>query len=276
MIAKLDRKTRLFLELDFFDDGKIDFSQRIPESDWDRRSFSIAAPTWYEGVRFIVRKDGPGFAALAQLSGVSNSDCTGPPIDLGPRPQGASCERDQQCASGSCEVDPLCMPQDCSDELICDMCAPMVCRGCLDDAGCPKGQVCAPSAASGSTMHSCAYPSSGNFGARCDADNQCQSSVCCGGACSECCDDATCATGQSCGLPSDWLDSYSRLDVHWPELCAPGAGIRTRGELCSSDSDCASGHCANDARRCDPDPCLGRPSCSALCFIPRVIGGTCE
>jgi hypothetical protein len=277
MIAKLDRKTRLFLELDFFDDGKIDFSERIPESDWDRRSFLVTTPTWYQGVRFIVRKDGPGFAALAQLSAKSSQACTAPPIDLGPRPERASCERGDQCASGVCEVVPACVPtEECSGVLFCFTCAPMACKGCLDDAGCPKGQVCAPSGASGSSMHSCTYPSGGDFGARCDADNQCQSALCCGSACSECCDDSTCANGQSCGLPSDWQNSYTSLDLHWPQLCAPGAGVRARGELCANDEDCASGRCANDAHRCDPDPCLGRPNCGALCFTPRVIGGTCE
>jgi hypothetical protein len=124
MLAKVDRSAHLFLELDFLDDGKVDYSKRIPESNWERRGFSIAAPTWYDGVRFILRKDGPGYAAIAQLSAELGNECTGSPIELDGRPAFAPCDEDSECASGSCNASDRC---DCAED-----------GGCVDagsDAG---------------------------------------------------------------------------------------------------------------------------------------------
>src|SRR5690242_18268486 len=122
MVAKLDASTKLFLELDFLDDGDVEFSQRIPASNWDRRTFLITPPTWYEGVRFTVRKEGSGFAALAQLSAKGGYECTKPPLELSGRPAGASCEGDDQCSIGHCDRG--------------------LCASCSGDEECAAGELC--------------------------------------------------------------------------------------------------------------------------------------
>jgi hypothetical protein len=102
MIADIDAAAHVFVELDFLDDGQIDFSQRMPVSDWERRTFKITAPTWYQGVRFSVRKDGPGHVVLAELRAQSSTSCVAPPVELVNRPDGAGCETAEQCSSGYC------------------------------------------------------------------------------------------------------------------------------------------------------------------------------
>jgi hypothetical protein len=103
MIADIAASARVFVELDFLDDGQIDFSQRMPASDWERRTFNITAPTWYQGVRFIVRKDGPGHVVLAELRAQSSDACVRPPVELGSRPDNANCDNAEQCSSGHCD-----------------------------------------------------------------------------------------------------------------------------------------------------------------------------
>jgi hypothetical protein len=103
LVAHVPAEARAYFELDFLDDGEIDFSKRIPTSDWQVRTFTIATPTWYEGVRFIVRKAGPGEVVVAELNvELGQRDCSATPLPLTNRPGGAGCESDEQCASGSC------------------------------------------------------------------------------------------------------------------------------------------------------------------------------
>ena len=142
MLAKVGPDVKLFLELDFFDDGRVDLQQRIPEGNWDFRQFVITPPTWYEGVRFILRKDGPGYAALAQLTADVSEACTKAPIDLGPRPEGARCDIDEHCAVGTCgDPDPedVCwFGVSCVTRGVCRSDA----RGCVSDAGCADAGLC--------------------------------------------------------------------------------------------------------------------------------------
>jgi hypothetical protein len=103
MIAHITGDARAHLELDFLDDAEVEFSERIPRSNWQRRTFTITTPTWYRGVRFIVRKDGPGKVVVAELNvELAADDCTATPLPLRNRPDGASCDSDDQCASGRC------------------------------------------------------------------------------------------------------------------------------------------------------------------------------
>lgn len=103
MMAQVDERASAYLELDFLDDGEVEFSARIPKSDWEVRTFSIATPTWYDDVRFTLRKSGPGRVILAELEvELARSGCPGTPLTLNNRPSGAGCESDSQCASGQC------------------------------------------------------------------------------------------------------------------------------------------------------------------------------
>jgi hypothetical protein len=252
MLAKLDADTRLFLELDFLDDGEVEFSQRIPRSDWDRRTFRITPPTWYEGVRFIIRKDGPGYAALAQLSAESTFDCTAVPIELLNRPAGSVCEDDGDCASG-----------DCDDE---------VCAGCSANEDCDEGQLCGLLAGHARVWRECVDEASTAFAGRCAEDAQCASGICCHGVCSACCTEV-CANDQFCDASTAWPIE----DNHRPWLCAPGVMLGESGDPCVEDADCASAACEGGERACaecfgiEPQWCPPEP-----CENPYVIGGACR
>jgi hypothetical protein len=107
MLSKIDAGTRVFVELDFNADGSAEWSQRLPASDYQPMRYVITPPTWYRGVRFIVRKDGPGHAIIAKLRALTTGDCTGAPVPLNGRPDGVSCEKASQCESVAC-TDGLC------------------------------------------------------------------------------------------------------------------------------------------------------------------------
>ena len=104
LMAKVSAKAHAYLELDFLDDGVIEFSERIPESDWEVRKFTIHAPDWFEGVRFRLRKQGEGQVVLAELNIEVKpyGPCAATPLELSERPSGAPCGRDELCSSGRC------------------------------------------------------------------------------------------------------------------------------------------------------------------------------
>ena len=103
LMAQISAKAHAFLELDFLDDGVIEFSERIPESDWEVRKFTIHTPDWYEGVRFSLRKQGEGKVVLAELNvELQRAGCAATPLDLFERPSRAACRRDEECSSGHC------------------------------------------------------------------------------------------------------------------------------------------------------------------------------
>ena len=103
LMAKISATAHAYLELDFLDDGVIEFSERIPESDWEVRKFTIHAPNWFEGLRFSLRKQGEGKVVLAELNvHLQEYGCTGVPLDLFERPSGAPCGRDEECSAGHC------------------------------------------------------------------------------------------------------------------------------------------------------------------------------
>lgn len=104
LMAKISANAHAFLELDFLDDGMIEFSQRIPESDWEVRRFTIHTPDWYEGVRFSFRKQGEGEVVLAELNvELEQIGCAATPLELLGRPSSAPCRRDEECSSGRCD-----------------------------------------------------------------------------------------------------------------------------------------------------------------------------
>ena len=124
MVAKVDRRAHAFLALDFFDNDTNDFDQQLPASDWERRTFLITPPSWFEGVRFSVRKEGPGEVIVAELSAEGERGaCKAPPVELlDHRPGGATCDNLEQCASGACVA--------------------ARCAGCGSDDDCSPGEVC--------------------------------------------------------------------------------------------------------------------------------------
>ncbi|HET6335850.1 MAG TPA: hypothetical protein VFG30_21640 [Polyangiales bacterium] len=114
LMAHVAKDARALLELDFLDDGEVEFSERIPTSDWDVHTFEITTPTWYEGVRFRVRKDGPGEVIVAELNvHLAEMGCPATPLALNNRPAGAKCKSAEECASGSCSMPELSIGGSC-------------------------------------------------------------------------------------------------------------------------------------------------------------------
>ena len=104
MIALVESEAQLYVELDFGDDGSVEFSERIRASFWERRGACVAIPSGYDGdIRFILRKQGPGRTVVANLSAFTDDVCGGEVIDLHDRPLGTACESNEQCASGACK-----------------------------------------------------------------------------------------------------------------------------------------------------------------------------
>jgi hypothetical protein len=99
MIAHVETQARLVLQLDFNDDGLIDVEQSVPAVPWRTWPFEVHAPVEYDGVRFILRKQGEGLAVVAQLRVLDRGACKGDPLTL---QAGSPCRSGAVCKSGSC------------------------------------------------------------------------------------------------------------------------------------------------------------------------------
>ncbi len=86
LLADADDHAHLTLELDFLGDGSIEYSHAIPADDWERVGYHITPPVQYSGVRFHIRMQGSGRAAIAQVRAQEaySEDCTAAPIELEP------------------------------------------------------------------------------------------------------------------------------------------------------------------------------------------------
>lgn len=174
MIAKVSPGTKAFVELDFLDDGgEPEWSEQIPAADFEHFSFYVTPPSWFEGVRFIVRKEGPGEMVLAKLRAlddVTDYDlCTADPVPLDERPTFARCDQNDECESGRC-LDGFC-------------------AGCTTDDDCEDG-VCGYAEhpderyedySRGEVVPACVEQGSRSIGSRCLGDAECEN-----GTCSEC------------------------------------------------------------------------------------------
>lgn len=136
LIADAESSARLSLELDFNDDGTVDFTRPIPGVRWERLSFDIYAPYTYDKLRFILHKAGEGKAVVAQLRARHGDSCTGERVKLSGQNAGAACTSSSVCASGLCSEghcaecrdadcgEPCGEDSECTSELCCEgMCA---------------------------------------------------------------------------------------------------------------------------------------------------------
>ena len=255
MVAKIESGVDVFLELDFLADGTVEFSQRLPVSKWERRTFRVTAPDWYSKVRFIIRKDGPGLAILAEISAqTAKGQCSAPPVELLSRPLGSSCKSADQCA----------------DDLVC---TGGHCGGCDDDESCGADQVCGLQDVDDLRYWTCIDRASTPLGAACDRDQQCKSGLCATGACSECASDEDCEEGARCSYPAGKPFNSS----FWPRLCGVGQFFRQTGDACSQDFDCESRKCEGFDLLCEPnsDCSEGSTPCTNMCR-PELQLGTCR
>ncbi len=232
LVAKIDEAAVVTLELDFYDDGSVDWSRTIPTSDWASLTYLITMPREYEGVRFRLKKVGSGRAVVAQLQADGGAGkCVEPPVQLGPKPLGASCwTGGSPCASG--------------------LCADSVCSACETDDDCDAGDVCGAEARPGAghlgVYRSCGPVARHGLGERCVGDSECSTGLCGEfGMCETCVNALDCPDGEQCarlGVPGlqgavDWIA---------PRQCSPDAGLRSSGEACLIDSDCAANSCVGD------------------------------
>lgn len=254
LIAKVGRGAHPTLELDFLADGTSEFVQVLPVSNWDRLTFNITAPDWYQGVRVIIRKNGPGEVILAELAGsTANVTCTAPPVELDHRPPGAPCTSNEECSDGKCE------------DQICGLCA-------VGGTDCTDSTVCGRMLVPNGVEHACVAEASGDIGSACEDGRQCRSGHCRNHACSEC-EGTSCNDGRMCAAARAVPTTQSD---YWPSLCDPGSRMRTAGELCTDNSDCASLVCEGNKVVC-AQPCLGGPSWTCLsCMIDQIQPGRCK
>ncbi len=276
LTAEIEDHASLILEMDFLDDGVVEFSQIVPSAGWAPLRFDVPTPAWYSGVRFIVRKTGPGRAILAQLD-VSKSDgCTTARPSLPNRPLGAVCSAAGDCASGKCEKG--------------DGFEEPSCSGCATDADCAPGEACGLEAGPLRSLYRACGPKLRHLlGERCAESAECATGVCCGGVCSECCAGAgpACSGGRACEhVAIDPKIVFLRV----PSLCAPGKSTGAPGAPCLGGTDCASGRCTGDGmmslcqgdgRRCTvPADCKGSGPDGATdpetCVALGTAGGRCE
>lgn len=279
MIASVSRRELGWVELDFLGDGSVDWDSPIPPGGFRRLEFSVRAPDRYEGVRFIVRKQGEGEMVLARLSATLGGECNGDQVMLTNLPGGSPCETDDNCATKTCVAG--------------------YCIGCERDADCEGGEVCGyESVGTVSVLNSvgfglnvlpqCIEPATRSIGQLCLGDGECESGVCCEGACSQCCDGAGCEGELACERTDD--GDGEGTGVREPFLCAPDANRGHSGDPCTQGGDCRSGRCVDIdctglcipfehedlVERCAMLEC-DEASCDDLdCGVETVEVGRCE
>jgi hypothetical protein len=258
MVADIDENAEVTLEADVWGDGTVDWSQRIPTSDWERQTLRIGFTGAYNGVRFRLRKQGDGHAILARIGAQTADDC--PEFTaLGPAPDGAPCSLlGDGCASG--------------------VCGGGTCGECTSDADCGT-DVCGDhlhTAGNLTTWWECVPAGSHQLGEQCHSDEECATGQCDGEMCAECLGSNECAPGETCA-PAAGIGVRE---------CDPGSGVRASGAACVTDDDCTSGTCLGEPLgtctlgdfRCQGDeecPQLDAANPSTCTFV-AVAGGTCQ
>jgi hypothetical protein len=275
MVAKVSRAELAWVELDFFNDGSIDWKKPIPPGDFRQLEFAVHAPTSYDGVRFIVRRaKGQGEMVLAGIHAKAYGTCSGDQVELSELPGGARCDTDDNCASDAC-VGGHCVgcasDDDCEDDEVCGY-APVGSRGFIEYAT--------------NVLPQCIAPSTRPIGELCLGDAECESGVCCEGACSECCGEDSCDNERTCrrGLAGDGEGS----EVIEPFLCSAGERSGAAGDLCTTDDECevscvdlqCTGLClpisgGDINERCAMLEC-DEASCDFTCGVETVEVGRCD
>jgi hypothetical protein len=260
MIADIAPDAEVHLEADVFDDGTVDFRERIPTAAWRRVVVRVGIAGSYEGVRFRVTKAGPGRAVLARIHAeVADGGC--PSLVPVTRPLGARCTTGDDCVSGVCTPDWLAG----------------VCSTCASGADCDDGEVCGRAddvPGHLADWHTCLPAASRALGEPCFADGECASGACDGTLCGECNDQVACQDG-ACEPASPEV----------PVLVCAGPA-RAAGAACVIGDQCASGRCDGVALgtcgssyfdACfEDDDCPGDTRSPGTCSFVAVAGGTCQ
>ncbi len=231
IVGNVETRAQVQLELDFDDDGILDYREGIPGVRWQRLDLLVMLPTQpYDSVKVSLDKQGSGTAVFAGLHADGAKSCEGDPIQLSHLGSGEWCAQDADCASGHCN--------DAAFKQAGRAGTQPTCGDCMTDADCPAGTVCGVSkgGASTSPFLACVSPGSAPNGEGCISDRECAHGHCRDGLCGECTTADDCGSGQTCG-------SASNPDGgHFFSGCVV-PGNQPNGSKCTSVNDCASGNC---------------------------------
>lgn len=279
LLADADPGAELELQLDYLDDGVVDWQSPISAEDWSATSYKVRSPEWFEGIRFRIVKHGDARAVIAQVraQGIDDGLCSGDAVVLHDLPVGAECDAAEDCAGGFCEQIPY--PGNASVLTV------ETCATCGADADCGSGLACGLDWSSQVYGHQDCVPAGGKaLGEVCVSDAECGSGICEAWQCAECGPADPCGDGGACErhLPLDVEEPAQGLLR--PFTCSATVGSRLAGEGCMADEDCVSGACegAGLVKVCDPDgrPCDQDTDCplvdfGAVCVTVAVADGTC-
>lgn len=271
LVADVEMTATVTLELDFYDDGLVDYAQPIPTSDWAPIHYLVSLPRFYQGIRFRLKKEGPGKVVLAQVYAEKSTECIDPVWELEDLPVGAGCGGASQCASE------LCLPS------VTGMDDHGVCATCVGDEDCNPGDVCGAESPFCAPLLSfylgCGPAGRHQLGERCAVDAECATGICNEGMCSTCLGPSDCDAGERCEMRERGDD----MAFWWaPYQCDPGTGGASSGEPCLIDADCADSTCVGtgdlkvctlDGRLCDS--VVDCPS-GMNCVTIGTAGGTCQ
>jgi hypothetical protein len=277
VVADVAADAQVTLQLDAFDDGSVEYTERFPTASWRKLSYRVRFEDGYQGLRFRVTKRG-GRAVLANLSARTAplEECAGQPVALGRRPDGALCSADAECSSSKCVVGVL----------------GSACGACKTDADCTGGQICGLAGTSRGHLGlyaTCVAPGSALTNAACNRDAQCATGMCDDGACGVCdgtedCGGAACVAATYRFEPAPGVVTAFTGARH----CAAGAPKTPSGGACVVQEDCASGRCQGLSlgfcrssllpRRCTTDAeCPGfTQSREPQCIFAGISGGVCQ
>jgi len=187
-LADIDASVQVELQLDFNDDGTIDWRASVPAVHWKQAQLIVSTPLDYAQLRMTLHKVGAGRAVFARFGMGSLLSCpSAPRIKL---QDGTACSVDDTCMSGRCAQNrcAACGPGGCIEgescrqdaECLDGSCAGGVCRACAKQGTCATNETCSSDAqcASGSCVESSVPsmrrgPSSDGLCGECDTDADC-------------------------------------------------------------------------------------------------------
>jgi hypothetical protein len=279
LLANIDDHAVVDLNLDIFNDGTIEHTQRLPLGKWQSLAYKVVIGQPFAGIRFELAKSGSGVAQLANIGAKLARNCDGlPVIEPGPAPLGSPCKDASDCASGICGQGESPVPFPGVNGFLQPT---LVCVECDPEHPCEVGvSVCGvgdavPPVRAEPTV--CVRLASKQLGEPCFWFNECATGYCTGGMCSTCRDSSQCNAGETCGEAWDTVFS--------PWVCSPNAHLRQSGEPCASHADCASSVCLGSERRqCDDGrACVTAAQCpfasgleNGPCTTVGIQGGTCQ